>query len=53
MSPKILIIFEYQILFEILDEIHKSINFKNFEEKNFSGTFLTEVGLLITFFGFK
>ena len=28
MSPKILIIFEYQILFEILDEIHKSLNFK-------------------------
>ena len=28
MSPKILIIFEHQILFEILDEIHKSLNFK-------------------------
>ena len=28
MNPKILIIFEYQILFEILDEIHKSLNFK-------------------------
>ena len=28
MSPKILIIFEYQTLFEILDEIHKSLNFK-------------------------
>ena len=28
MSPKILIIFDYQILFEILDEIHKSLNFK-------------------------
>ena len=28
MSPKILIIFEYQILFEILDEIHESLNFK-------------------------
>ena len=28
MSLKILIIFEYQILFEILDEIHKSLNFK-------------------------
>ena len=28
MSPKILIIFECKILFEILDEIHKSLNFK-------------------------
>ena len=28
MNPKILIIFEYQILFEILDEIQKSLNFK-------------------------
>ena len=28
MSSRILIIYEYQILFEILDEIHESLNFK-------------------------
>ena len=28
MNPKNLIIFEYQILFEILNEIHKNLNFK-------------------------
>ena len=28
MNPKNLIIFEYQILFEILNEIHENLNFK-------------------------